>query len=387
MFEKVFVNELDKKLDKSEIGIVLVWNSLDYFAPAMKKVICEISDDLIYSWSNLLYALDKSIELQGKLPPSASKDTLGKPIVHMRAAKEFLHRTLVTTGATNVALGMGCCDLGSYSISCESYASSPHPTFYQSCKKKRKNANGDPEAAGTGNGDDAEVEESNEYDDPDACYTGRNPGQCCCGAEFNMPDELDNRVKIVYTECHNWSCTGKLISEGKEVPCEQSFTRGDTLWTHYHKVHLKIYRYMCSLKKKDKVTDCDRKVEERAGCLKHKEVDHGIGKSPFRCKYCDKPISQINKIAPHEAICSVSDTSKTEKLLDCDYCTKSFRSKQYLNNHVSTEHAEEAGVREKWHHCNTCGRDYANSSSLRQHKCRLQGEKRKRQPKNSQVSE
>ena len=64
-----------------------------------------------------------------------------------------------------------------------------------------------------------------------------------------------------------------------------------------------------------------------------------------------------------------------------------FVSKQYLNNHVSTEHAEEAGVCEKRHHCNTCGRDYANSLSLRQHKCHPQGEKRKRRPKNSQVSE
>ena len=244
VFEKVFVNELDKKLDKSEIGIVLVWNGLDYFAPAMEKVICEISDDLIYSQSNLLYTLDKSIELQGKLPPSASKDTLGKAIIHMRAAKEFLCGTLVTTGTTNVAPGMAA-------IASRVKVMRPrHFRHFTNPAKKRKNANGDPEAAGTGNGDNTEIEESNEYDDPDACYTGRNPGKCCFGVEFNMPDELDNHVKIVHTERHNWSCTGKLISEGKEVPCEQSFTRGDTLWTHYRKVHLKIYHYMCSLKKR-----------------------------------------------------------------------------------------------------------------------------------------
>ena len=66
---------------------------------------------------------------------------------------------------------------------------------------------------------------------------------------------------------------------------------------------------MCTLKRKDN-KDCTPKVEECAGWLYHKEVVHGIGWSPFRCHYCDKPVAQINKIKPHETVCSSSETKQ-----------------------------------------------------------------------------
>ena len=66
---------------------------------------------------------------------------------------------------------------------------------------------------------------------------------------------------------------------------------------------------MCTLKTKDN-KDCTHKVEECVGWLYHKEVVHGIGWSPFRCHYCDKPEAQINKIKPHETVCSSSETKK-----------------------------------------------------------------------------
>ena len=139
---------------------------------------------------------------------------------------------------------------------------------------------------------------------------------------------------------------------------------------------------MCTLKMKDN-KDCTRKVEECTGWLYHKEVVHGIGWSPFRCCYCDKPVAQINKIKPHETVCSSSETKKSEKLIDCEYCTKSFCQHQYYLSHVSTVHVTAARVPKTCHHCNTCGQDYANPSSLHSHKCHLQGQKRWRKPKSA----
>ena len=112
---------------------------------------------------------------------------------------------------------------------------------------------------------------------------------------------------------------------------------------HYRKKHLNIYSYMCTLKIKDN-KDCTCKVEECVGWLYHKEVEHGIGQSPFRCRYCDKPVAQINKIKLHETVCSSSETKKSEKLIDCEYCTKSFCQCQYYLSHVSTVHATAARV-------------------------------------------
>ena len=129
--------------------------------------------------------------------------------------------------------------------------------------------------------------------------------------------------------------------------------------------------------------DCTCKVEEHVGWLYHKEVVHGIGWSPFRCRYCDKPVAQINKIKLHETVCSSSETKKSEKLIDCEYCTKFFHQHQYYLSHVSTVHATATRVPETRHHCNTCGWDYANPSSLHSHKCHQQGQKCWRKPKSA----
>ena len=102
--EKVFIDDEDKNLNKSEITICLIWNGLNYFAPAMECIICELSDDL--TRSNQMDVLERSVQLLAKLPPSGSKESLSKTILHMRAAKEFLCDTQVTTGTTNVTLGL-----------------------------------------------------------------------------------------------------------------------------------------------------------------------------------------------------------------------------------------------------------------------------------------
>ena len=97
-FKKLFLNDDDKNLDKSNFNIIPVWNSWDYFTVAMEEMICQVSDDLIYTKSNLASALEKAILLHLDLPPSASKETLGKAILYMHASLDMIGRTLVTTG-------------------------------------------------------------------------------------------------------------------------------------------------------------------------------------------------------------------------------------------------------------------------------------------------
>ena len=294
--EKVFIDDEDKNLDKSEIIICLIWNGLNYFAPAMEHIICELSDNLNFTRSNQMDALERSVQLLAKLPPSGSKESLGKAILHMRAAKEFLCATQVTTGTTNVTPVLAT----ALPVPLSTRSKVMRPQLFAPCPAKRIRKSGN----------DDNPENPGEEEDTDASYTGRAEGQCCCGAQFETLDSLDNHVKIEHVQTKNWSCRGtKKDSNGKDIPCGESFNRGDKLWMHYRKKHLNIYRYMCTLKMKDN-KDCTHKVQERMGWLYHKEVVHGIGRSPFRCRYCDKPVAQINKIKPHETVCSSSETKK-----------------------------------------------------------------------------
>ena len=57
----MFIDDEDKNLDKSEITICLIWNGLNYFAPAMERIICEVSDNLNFVCSNQMDALERSV--------------------------------------------------------------------------------------------------------------------------------------------------------------------------------------------------------------------------------------------------------------------------------------------------------------------------------------
>ena len=162
------------------------------------------------------------------------------------------------------------------------------------------------------------------------------------------------------------------------------FDNGDATWKHFRKVHLNLYRYMCNLKVEGK--DCPKafKMDERAMWLYDKEVVHGVGKTPFWCKFCNRPMVQIRKIKRHKQVCREGESGKKEKIIDCSYCEKSFRNRQYYLNHIAVEHAEASGVTPRKHYCNTCGREYANSSALKNHVCRPKGMKRR--PKSSTVT-
>ena len=373
-FQKVYMNEEDANLSPDDFGIVMVFNGLNYYAPAMEKVICGLSDDLTSVHTHTVDALDRANELLAKLPPSGCRDSLSKAALHMRAAKDFLRGTHVTTGTTNIAPNFAV----NIPVPLTSRAKVTRPCLFARPPNPAMKRKPDQDTTGDNTGQPATNEEAQEEEkDLAEQYTGRAEGQCVCGEQFRDQEQLDIHNRATHKEPKSWSCVGKKINDdGQEVICGESFDKGDKLWTHFRKVHLKIYRYHCNLS-----PTCDRKIEERAGWLYHKEVVHSVGRSPIRCQYCDKPIAQINKVKDHESVCSASGTKKQEKLIDCEHCMKFFRSKQYYMNHLSTTHAAAAGVPQVHHHCNTCGRDYANSSSLKNHECCPQGTKRRHRSK------
>ena len=102
--EKVYLNDKDKNLSPDEFTIVMVFNGLNYYAPAMETIICDLSGDLTSVRTHTADALDHTNLLLSKIPQSSCKDLLSKAALHMRAAQDFLHSTHITTGTTNIAL-------------------------------------------------------------------------------------------------------------------------------------------------------------------------------------------------------------------------------------------------------------------------------------------
>ena len=101
-FKKVYLNDEDKNLSPDEFTIVMVFNRLNYYAPAMETIICDLSSDLTSVRTHTADTLDRTNLLPSKIPQSGCKDSLSKAALHMQgSARDFLCSTHVTTGTTN----------------------------------------------------------------------------------------------------------------------------------------------------------------------------------------------------------------------------------------------------------------------------------------------
>ena len=377
-FENIYCLEEDANLDNSDFPIVLVWNGLNYYGPALEKDLCDVSNKVSTMKGSISTALEKAQEAINMLPSSDCKDNISRSAVFMRAARECLRNTAVTTGTADLTATQSA----PFPVPCTPGAKA---TRKRACLRrhdhsKRKKSKESQDKEGDNEEDEGEEDQEDDTDsDTETNYTGRADNQCCCGTEFDSEEKLELHVKSVHLSVNSWNCSGyqkKDKKTGALVDCHDTFKKREELWKHVRKVHLGIYRYHCSLKLPSG-QKCDRKIEERACWLYHKEVKHNIGKSPYRCRHCKKVIPQINKIKGHESICPESGVEKSEKLIECKYCNeKSFRSRQTYLNHLGTKHSAESGVKARRYHCNVCGRTYANNSALRNHACRAIGTKR-----------
>ena len=189
-----------------------------------------------------------------------------KAVLHMRAVRDLLRCTQITTGAAHVtsavvvALPVPLPSRGKVTR----MRSCSNPTHSSAKKQKTDNA----EASGEQTDEQGAASSSKESSEE--TYTGWPPDKCSCGADFKTSGEVNMHVKIVHAK--SWTCSGEVKDKktGNMKPCGCSYPAGDRLWKHYRKIHLGIYRYMCPYKVNGE--PCDKKTEERAGWLYHKEV-------------------------------------------------------------------------------------------------------------------
>ena len=343
----------------------------------MEPVLCEIGSDFAAVKGSLLDALDKANKLVEELPPSSTKDSISRSMLHMWAGHDLLRGASVATGTATSTPAVNAIPVPipglAGPISMKWRATCTNPWHSESKKKKTSEETGE-----------NAVEEDEKDSDEEKLYTGRPKCTCACGATFPDAEQVDAHGKGVHLASKTWNCTGVIIEKGSKVPCKESFDNGEGMWKHYHHTHLNLYWYMCTLKIDGK--KCNTKTDERATWFYHKEVVHQIGRTQYRCKFCDKPMVQICKIAPHQKVCSMGETGKKEKLIECKYCQKGFRGRQYYLHHLGVTHSKESGVKHHQHHCNICGHDYSNASALKNHVCCPIRTKRCRKPKSSTVS-
>ena len=339
VYKTFYANEADSLLSSDQFHIVLVFNGWNYYTPAMDEVLCNIGSDYAEIKGSLIDLLEKAATLLEELPPSATKNKLTQAVLHIWAGRDLLCSTSVATGAASVTVAV---------------RSIPLPVLGMLSKKvtKRQAACMDPThprkniRSSEEQGESSQVQTQEEEhtdddddDDEDKLFTGRPSCTCACGTTFPNPEQVETHVKGEHIPSKTWSCTGTIKVNGNDQPCPEYFDNADGMWKHYRKVHLNLYHYMCSLKvDRDKECPMKFKTDERATWLYHKEVRYNVGRTPYRCQYCDRPMVQICKIKPHKRVCSQGETGKKEKLIDCRHCTKSFCGRQYYLNHLAVEH-------------------------------------------------
>ena len=95
----------DKKAGKGSDLLLMVWNGIDYYAPALPKEIVNLTKSTTSATTHLGDAI-KLIEKVSDIPGSTASDVLMKSLWYMRAAKSHLERAQLATGTASTAQKM-----------------------------------------------------------------------------------------------------------------------------------------------------------------------------------------------------------------------------------------------------------------------------------------
>ena len=99
--ETQYLFKNDKARGKGSNLIILVYNGIDYYVPAVPKEIVKLSHACSMATTHLSDALKLVTSVIDEIPGSAARDALSKGINFMGAAKCYLEGTKLATGAAD----------------------------------------------------------------------------------------------------------------------------------------------------------------------------------------------------------------------------------------------------------------------------------------------
>ena len=102
----VYTEYLFKEAKKRHAGadlIILVYNGLDYYSPATPKDIVRLTSAATLAATHVNDAICQVSGIVEAIPPSDAKGHLSKALMHMGAAKQYLHGAKLTSGTASTA--------------------------------------------------------------------------------------------------------------------------------------------------------------------------------------------------------------------------------------------------------------------------------------------
>ena len=92
----------DKKAGKGSDLLLMVWNGIDYYAPALPKEIVNLTKSTTSMTTHLGDAIKLIEKVSEDIPGSTASDALTKSLRYMRAPKSHLERAQLATGTASM---------------------------------------------------------------------------------------------------------------------------------------------------------------------------------------------------------------------------------------------------------------------------------------------
>ena len=361
----------DRKKTTGSDLIVVVYNDLDYYAPAIPKKIRVLTTGAVHAKGSLIDAISQVEEVLETVPASDAHIALTTSLKFMGAAKQYLTGARLATGTATVA---------------DAPLQVPIPKLMlssKSTKMAQKHAASDlqlvPPAKTAKDTDKSYEEKKKKYNAAVQKKMDRScgmaPNQCYCGEEFDDAEKLDSHQKSIHIDKRSWKCP--------ESECGKVMSSGPKLWTHWRHHQNRWYHY-CDVLYKDEL-DCEEDgtpkekictttCDEKSYMDYHRETDYEVGRTSIRCIHCKKPqLTNRHKVA-HESICPKGPAKEGENTDWCDVgkCDYSCRGRSTLHNHKKQYHWEELGlpVPTKYS-CSKCNKVFIKVTGMKGHTCKV----------------
>ena len=365
--EYLFRQDANKAQTRSADLVVMVFNSLDYYAPTLPREIASMSRNCAAVSTFIEDAFNIINKVHSSLPTSTARESLAKSLKFMRAANAHLE-------GTSLAIGTAC------GTSLPVEVPIPKPSSTQRVAKtayKRAAATISevPPEKKSNESDEAFTSWKQKYVDKVKRTVDRETKlgatQCPCSETFDTMEKLLEHQQNMHPDKKVWKC----------AHCDSVSNSKGHLWTHARH-HLGKWFHYCDCPYTDekdvdeqgepKKKICEKGFDEAIGVEFHREIHHGVGKCSMRCDYCDKPQQSYRRKLEHHKSCSSGPNKDGRPTEWCkeENCGFSCRNVGVMKKHMETDHYATLGlaVPKRWK-CKVCGKEFRSPQGLKKHDC------------------